>query len=217
MASVVDICNLSLGHLGDAATVASIAPPDGSRQAALCAQFYPVARDQVLESHTWGFNTVRSTAAPVTNPLSSWQFAYALPSNILNMVSVLPPNVVHEDRDSEPYIIEQDGAGNGVVYTNVETATFRYTIRVTDTTKFSASVVVAIARLLAAYLAGPLLKGKVGVQTAEAQMQLYDQRELPRAKESDASSQRKKTMEHYQPLHLQDRSRPDHPDRVWRS
>ena len=35
MASEVDICNLALAHLGDAATVSSINPPEGSIQAAM--------------------------------------------------------------------------------------------------------------------------------------------------------------------------------------
>ena len=34
MASVVDLCNLSLARLGDEANVVSIEPPDGSAQAA---------------------------------------------------------------------------------------------------------------------------------------------------------------------------------------
>ena len=40
MASEVEICNLALARLGDAATVVSIDPPEGSAQAEHCAMFY---------------------------------------------------------------------------------------------------------------------------------------------------------------------------------
>ena len=51
MASVVDICNQALSHLGDSATVASIDPPEGSAQAEHCARFYPAALAALLEMH----------------------------------------------------------------------------------------------------------------------------------------------------------------------
>ena len=63
MASVVDICNLALGHLGDPATVSSIDPPEGSAQAQHCARFYPIARDSLLEMHSWNFSTYREALA----------------------------------------------------------------------------------------------------------------------------------------------------------
>ena len=55
MASEVEICNLALARLGDAATVVSIDPPEGSAQAEHCAMFYPMARDTLLAQHPWGF------------------------------------------------------------------------------------------------------------------------------------------------------------------
>ena len=54
MASEIAICNLALSHLGDAANIASIDPPEGSAQAEHCATFYPIARDSLLEMHDWG-------------------------------------------------------------------------------------------------------------------------------------------------------------------
>lgn len=213
MASVPDICNLSLGHLGDQATVASISPPDGSTQAAHCARLYPIARDMILEAHTWGFATVRVAAAPVTNPLTSWRYAYALPANCLKIVSVLPPAVLDDDTDTQAFVVEQDGSGNGVVYTNVQQATLRYIVRVTDTTKFSTAFVVALSLLLGSLLAGPVLKGKVGTQAMSSLKQAYES-ELGKAKELDANAQNKDTMRTYQPLHLRDRTLPDTPQAV---
>lgn len=94
--SEVTICNLALSHLGDRATVASIKPPDGSVQAQLCARFYWVARNALLEMASWGFATRRAVLALVANPTTgpsgcgAWKYAYALPNAVLNAISVQP-------------------------------------------------------------------------------------------------------------------------------
>lgn len=206
MASVVDICNLALSHLGDSANVAAISPPDGSAQAAHCARVYPISRDQILESHPWGFATQRIVATPVTNSLTSWGYAYALPSNCIRLISVLPQSAT-DDTATDDFIVETDSAGNGVVYCNVLNATLRFIVRVTDTTKFSTLFTVALSRLMASYLAGPVLKGKVGASASQAMLQIYDT-DLGKAKELDANTQRTSTIKTYQPLHLRDRATP---------
>lgn len=90
MASEVDIANLALAHLGDAATVSSFDPPEGSAQAEHCAQFYPIARDELLEMHQWNFNTTRLALSPLsTPPPAAWQYAYGLPNNVLNAITVM--------------------------------------------------------------------------------------------------------------------------------
>lgn len=69
--SEVTICNLALSHLGDTATVVSIKPPDASVQAQLCARFYYVARNSLLEMHAWSFATRRVKLAEVCAPLAA--------------------------------------------------------------------------------------------------------------------------------------------------
>src|ERR1039458_7940047 len=90
MASVVDICNAALSHIGDSANVTSIDPPDGSSQAGYCATFYPIALSAILEMASWGFATVRSALAPATNPSNTWRFAYAYPAELVKLISILP-------------------------------------------------------------------------------------------------------------------------------
>jgi hypothetical protein len=75
--SEVDICNLALANIGETAKVTSIDPVDGSAQAALCARFYPLARDSLLEMGTWSFAVERKTLTPTTNTRTEWE--YALP------------------------------------------------------------------------------------------------------------------------------------------
>jgi hypothetical protein len=104
--SEVVICNLALSHLGDTATVMSIRPPDSSVQAQLCARFYDVARDALLETANWGFATKRIQLAQVTLPTytdsagnavtGSWRYGYAVPADIINALAVLPAEAMDD-------------------------------------------------------------------------------------------------------------------------
>jgi hypothetical protein len=194
LASVVDICNLALAHLGDAATVASIDPPSGDIQSSHCARFYPIARDALLEMHTWGFATQRSTMALAAQaPPSTWKYAYTPPSNVINYIEILDPQATDEYSTGvqmantgsyappvanmgvySPYAfeVESDSNGNDILYTNLQYAVLRYTTPVTDTTKFSPLFTVCLSHLLASMLAGPLIKGAEGIQISAQQLKL---------------------------------------------
>lgn len=193
MASEIDICNLALAHLGDDATVASIDPPEGSAQAEHCARFYPIARDALLEIHDWKFATRRAALAQLVDDAFNWTYAYAPPSGALKLISVLPATASPDD-EGQPFDTENQADGTPMILTDLESATLRYTARVTDTTKFSPLFVDALARLLASYLAGPILKGDVGKAEAKAQYAAF-RAVLSQAEVSDAN-QRHGTPEH---------------------
>lgn len=185
--SEVDICNLALSHLGDEAEVISITPPDGTIQAAHCGRFYPIARNTLLEMHQWTFATVRtSLALTVAAAPSEWEYAYAMPSNVLKPLAVYLPTAAQDGR-GEDYIVESDASGNQVIYTNVEQAVFRYIRLAQDTTKFTAGFTTALARLLASYLAGPIIKGATGMQVSQAHLKWFAI-ELANARAMDANS-----------------------------
>lgn len=208
MASEVDICNMALGFLGDTATVSNLSPPEGSAQAGHCSRFYPIARNSLMELHPWGFASKRVALAllDVTLP-SQWKYAYAMPSEAINLLAVLDPNALDDysaglelngnpgmvppaagSYTTQPYTVETlDGAD--VLLTNQENAVLRYTCLVTDTTKFSPLFTEALAWLLASKLAGPLLKGESGVQMASACIKQF-QAWYAQATESDANQRR---------------------------
>jgi hypothetical protein len=96
MPSAVDICNTALSHIGDTANVSSIDPPDGSVQAGYCKTFYPIAVNSLLEMATWGFSTKRVALAAVANPSSTWLYAYACPSDSINLIAVLPSGALDD-------------------------------------------------------------------------------------------------------------------------
>jgi hypothetical protein len=96
MASVVQICNAALSHIGQRANVTSIDPPDGSAEAGYCAQFYPFALAAALELASWGFATFREALAEIDNPSSTWAYAYAYPSDAINLIAVLPADALDD-------------------------------------------------------------------------------------------------------------------------
>jgi hypothetical protein len=208
MASEVDICNLALAHLGDGATVATIDPPEGSSQAEHCARFYPIARDSLLEMHQWGFVTRRAALALLDNTTDTWAYCYAVPNDVVNVISVLAPEAgddystapgmswtqtnpafplaVFGAYTPQPFVLESRDDGAEVIYTNQADAVLRYTVRITDTSKFSPLFVECLSWLLASHLAGPVLKGDTGTAAATKAYSVFKSR-LQDATESDAN------------------------------
>lgn len=210
MASDIDICNLALGRLGDIAQVTSISPPDGSPQAAHCARFYPMARDSLFEMHSFSSGVIRLTLTPATVPVAApeWQFAYSLPAGTLSVLAVYDPNASDDvvfpvaqyhnapfdmtgvaSITPQNFVVESDSNGNAVLYTNQENATALISQRVMDTSKFPPLVVDSLAWLLASYLAGPILKGEVGMEMAQACLKAFTAI-FSKATMSDANSRR---------------------------
>lgn len=194
MASEVDIANLALSHLGDSATVASLNPPEGSAQAEHCARFYPIARDSLLEMHSWGFATKRVVLALLTNTWPEWRFAYACPTGAINLLAVLAADAPNDYSLGSTYTPQEFSSetaddGTSIILTDVENATLRYIARVTDTSKFSPLFVDSLAWLLASHMAGPILKGDAGRAEARACLAVFD-RVYAKATVSDANQQR---------------------------
>jgi hypothetical protein len=203
MASVVDICNLALSNLGDTATIASIDPPEGSAQAEHCSRFYPVARDSLLEMHTWSFATKRVTLALLNSGWPEWDYEYAQPSDAVNIVAVIPPDSTDDYSQAlanvpisaggsyvpQSYSCEINSAGVSVILTDQTDAVLRYTAKVSDPNTFSPLFVTTLSWMLASMLAGPLLKGEAGAAESKRCMAIMMQF-LSQAMESDAGQRR---------------------------
>jgi hypothetical protein len=212
VSSEVDVCNLALGHLGDNANVASLNPPEGSAQGDHCARFYPIARDSLLELHTWKFATKRANLALLSSGWPEWDYAYAQPNDMLVALAVIPQDATDDYSQPgfmpaqlgtvpvagayvpQPFSCEMDDTGNSLIYSDQPNAVLRYTARVTDVTKFSPLFTTTLSWYLASMLAGPVIKGDAGAAEAKrclAMMQVW----LSKAMESDAN-QRKVSPQH---------------------
>ena len=217
MASAVSICNNALGHLGDEAAISAIDPPDGSVQASHCARIYPMARDELLEMHNWRFATKRAALALVTTTEQpqEWAYTYAYPTCI-RVIAVRPENepttsnsgLIFDEQEfltkpqTFPFTIEALADGTQVIYTNVENATIHFVANITDTAKFSLLFCAALARLMAVYLAGPIIKGKAGAAEAVKQLEIFEKIAGPRAMASDANARRDTSYDQFVPSSL---------------
>lgn len=174
MASEVDICNIALSHLGDNATIASINPPEGSVQAEHCQRFYPIARDTLLEMHSWNFATKRirlnsiTESGAYTNP-TEWNYVYQLPADCNTVIGVLPKGASDDysengagEYSTQKYQLEVISTGEKVIRSDTKDAELRYVAWVTDTTKFSSLFTMALTWNLASLLAGAVIKGDAG-------------------------------------------------------
>ena len=222
MATEVDICNLALAHLGDDATIASIKPPEGSAQAEKAARFYPIARDTLLEMHTWNFTMKRQTLPLKTNTIKQWEYAYAAPSDMIAPISIISPEAANDYATKmsagdtpgnltanyaptivagqympQQFAVETDVNGLTLIYTNQENALLRYKASVIDPSKFSSLFVTTLSWHLASMLAGPVIKGDQGRAEAKRCTQVM-QGYLASAKHQD-NLQRDITVEHIVP------------------
>lgn len=207
MPSAVDISNMGLGLLGARAQITSITPPDGSVEAGYCARYYPIARREALERGAWSWAKTRVRLAQVTNPSTVWPYAYAVPSDCLQPLRVLPTAFVPMAEGVVAQAItttEDAGADfeveNGVLLTTCPEAVLLYKRDVTDTTKFSASFGACVSYLMAAYLAGPILKGDTGAKAA-ADLRRVAASVLAEAATQDANGSSSRADNHV-PSHL---------------
>jgi hypothetical protein len=170
MASVIDICNLALAHIGDRANVTSIDPPEGSAQAEHCARFYPMARDVLLNMHPWSFATKRAVLADISAtviPPAKWQYSYTAPGDFMKILGVYDPNAMYDENKAEyEFELSADSSGTRVIYANPEDAVVRYVAYVTDAARFPPIFTEGLAWLLASYLAGPVIKGTEGMRVS---------------------------------------------------
>lgn len=160
MSSVVSICNLALSNLGKANIQALT---DEGAEALACRQFYDITRDMLLQSYPWRFAGRTQSLAEVQNDKpGAWAFAYRRPNDCLKVrwvrasYSALDAHGRFDERAecmSEPYEIEGQ-----TIYCRLSPALLRYTVRLTDPTRFSPLFVDALAWHLSVRLAMPLTR-----------------------------------------------------------
>lgn len=167
MASAVDIANLALSHLGADAVVTSLSPADGSVESGHCARFLPIARQASLATHDWSFARRRVVLAELTNDSTAWAYKYQLPAGCLRARKVLALDDLNDpERNGAVFDKFADA-----IYTDQPEATLIYSVDITDTTQYPADFVSALGMLLAAYLAGPLIKGTEGMRIGNSWME----------------------------------------------
>lgn len=141
--SKVAICNNALRRLG-AAQILSLT--QSGREADLCAQTYPEARNELLASHPWSFACRRLSLAPLglAGRGERFSLAYRLPVDCL-VVRGLDPD--------RPYTVR----AGGVLLTDAAPAYALLTLVEDDPSRWPPLFASALSLRLAAVLAVPLL------------------------------------------------------------
>ena len=157
MASVVEIYNLALGHIGDTTTV--VDTTEGSKQAKVCNRFYTQARDKVLRSYKWSFLRSFVTLSLVSNdPTDEWDYEYKYPANVDSFIGIVSGTVPDTNSSKLDYIIVY-GTSDKVIYTNEEDAEAEVILKDTDTGRYPPEVVLAISYKLAELILPALAAG----------------------------------------------------------
>ena len=198
----VQICNLALANLGDKATITAFRPSDGSRQADLCAQFYDLALNGVLQRHPWDFSIRRTSPTKATTDRTEWLYSFYLPDDFVGVLAVLPKepkdDVCYMGRHTPlEYAIELDANYTRRIYCNQDDVVLRYHAKVTDPHYYSEMFVQALSWKLATLLAGPLIKGEAGVKAAQSSQQMFEFM-MQQATAFDATKTRERKLETYQ-------------------
>lgn len=164
MTSIVQICNMAIGHIRGANKVQTVFPaPEGSEEARACFIYYAAARDAALEARDWSFASRETTLALVGTPPTRWAYQYAWPNNCL-----IPREIVSGVLDGEPIPFEvtiDEALSQKLILTDEITASLRYTAVVEDPSMYSAGFTMALSYRLAMDLAIPL-KGDAKLQGA---------------------------------------------------
>lgn len=166
MASEVNICNLSLSHIG----VKSIAAlSESTKEARECNLKYPFAREEVLRAYPWNFAEKRVTLALLTDTYVGFDYAYQYPTDCLDAREIYNPAGsgigTYFDSTTGEYVnkakiefkvVVNDDLDSRVILTNQEDAVLIYTAKVTDPNIFDSMFIKMLSHFLASELAVPL-------------------------------------------------------------
>lgn len=161
-ASVVQICNLALSHLG-AAAISSLT--EKSAEGIACDLHYETCRDAVLRDYPWNFATKRIAMAPLDDtPPAGWSLVYSLPTDCL-----LAREIVNSlGTDPIKFAIESNAGGSArVLLTDESQAVLIYTASVGEVTMFDPLFVEALSWKLASMICMPLTRDRNIMQMAQ--------------------------------------------------
>lgn len=157
MASIVEICNMSLSHLGSSKEIASLT--ERSQEAAACNRFYSTALKATIRDFGWSFSTKFSKVPLIkSQPTPEWAYSYRVPSDSLKVRRIVSGIVPETEASRIAFVLAEDEAG-GIILTNQPDAEIEYTFRADDPARYPPDFVLALSYRLAAYIAPRITAG----------------------------------------------------------
>ena len=151
MASVVDLCNRALDHLG-AANITSLT--ENSKEARLCNGNFDDVRDAVLRSHPWNVGITRKALPKDSEtPAFGFSFQFSLPTDpfCLRVLSFWNSNVNNDVAAYDSNVMFKIEGRK--VLSNEDTCNIIYIGRITDTEQYDSLLNKSISARLAAEIA----------------------------------------------------------------
>tara|TARA_S200002703_G_scaffold160089_2_gene176896 strand:+ start:4084 stop:7842 length:3759 start_codon:yes stop_codon:yes gene_type:complete len=210
--SETQVANMALTYLGEPGRLTNI-DTDTSREAELCRQFLPIARDELLESHAWDFALCSTTLTVRTaSPRVDWKYAYDYPEDVASVLDLVRSDVDYNYKTmgttgQHEYSVELDINADRVILTDLEDALMLYVAKVTDPSKWSTKFITALAWRMVFHMAGGIVKGEEGAKKAAMAMQMAD-RIARAATKHDADHKRNVNVSDHVPKWLAHRSNP---------
>lgn len=181
MSSVIDVCNMALAQIR-AGGINSL--DETSLQAQQCKLHYEIARDQCLRDANWGFNhSIKALSELPDVEIFGWRKVWQYPIDCLQINDVIRDledvrgssdsfimSGLYDHRPRRPRdlgrveyrVFSVSETYPRVIATNEDTLRIDYRKRVTDTNAFGADFRMALASLLASYIAVPIVGVKDG-------------------------------------------------------
>ena len=172
MSTAVQLCNLALSRVGQDPVLESLETP-ATVEEQLCSQFYPMVRDYVLTSFDWTFSRVKDHLGLLANekPHPPFKFIYQCPTDCARVISIFN----EQDPRPQKYSLEAARFGGRFICTDIPDAWIEYQLYGENVTVLPPNVEDALVWLLAAELAGALLKSSTGVQLSGRFRELGEQ------------------------------------------
>ncbi len=148
MASPTDICNMALGYLG-AERISNFENPQ-TKNEQLCQLFYPMVRDELLESRNWSFTIKRAVVSSELIPKPEWGFGkgFLPPIDCVRIIEV------RDDDSTDRYSVNglNWALENGVIVAKADKVYIKYISGLVPTTAYSGQFIIALAAELASQM-----------------------------------------------------------------
>lgn len=166
--SAVSICNMALGELGQPGNIISLT--QSNKAAALCNQWYDVARKELLASAPW--SCCKRWKAGVllgTDAMPPWTYAYSYPSDALR-IHHIKREYLYEPK--VPFEVSMQASGDArQINSDAVEPVFIYSVDVENPARFDPDFVTALSKLLASKMCMALTKNmKMKVELEKAAM-----------------------------------------------
>lgn len=150
MASEVQICNQAISWLGGNKIISL---DDDTTEGRLCKANYALLRDACIEEGKWTFATKRfRLVVNPTSPPSGYSHRFEIPSTVLVVIMVTP----HKENKNQTEDFDWRREETFIVADHDGPLYAKCIVRITDTTKFTATFVQSLAARIAADIASPL-------------------------------------------------------------